>query len=65
MSTVVQWWRAFAAVIIGYDSAFIVGSITFTPSKNEFNWKQYFQAESDLIGANIVVYLPEGPPNLL
>ena len=50
---------AFAAVMIGYDSAFIGGSIALTSFKNEFNWKQYSQAESDLISANIVVRLPD------
>ncbi|KAH8780705.1 general substrate transporter [Hyaloscypha finlandica] len=45
---------AFCAVMIGYDSAFIGGSIALASFKTEFNWAQYSKAESDLISENIV-----------
>ncbi|PMD54095.1 general substrate transporter [Hyaloscypha bicolor E] len=45
---------AFCAVMIGYDSAFIGGSIALDSFKTEFNWAQYSKAESDLISENIV-----------
>lgn len=45
---------ASAAVMIGYDSAFIGGAIALTSFKNEFHWSQYSQSESDLVSANIV-----------
>jgi sugar porter (SP) family MFS transporter len=45
---------AFAAVMIGYDSAFIGGSIALDSFKTEFNWKQYSADEAALISANIV-----------
>lgn len=45
---------AFCAVMIGYDSAFIGGSIALTSFKNEFNWSQYSTAEANTISANIV-----------
>lgn len=40
--------------MIGYDSAFIGGTIALPSFKEEFNWKQYGQHESDLVSANIV-----------
>lgn len=40
--------------MIGYDSAFIGGSIALTSFKDEFNWKQYSTEQSDLISENIV-----------
>jgi len=40
--------------MIGYDSAFIGGSIALASFKTEFNWAQYSKAESDLISENIV-----------
>ncbi|KAH6671692.1 general substrate transporter [Halenospora varia] len=45
---------AFCAVMIGYDSAFIGGTLALTSFKNEFNWKQYSTAEANLITENIV-----------
>lgn len=40
--------------MIGYDSAFIGGTLALTSFKDEFNWAQYDQSEKDLISANIV-----------
>lgn len=40
--------------MIGYDSAFIGGTLALTSFKNEFNWKQYSTAEANLITENIV-----------
>ena len=40
--------------MIGYDSAFIGGSIALASFKTEFNWAQYTPEESDLISENIV-----------
>lgn len=45
---------AFAAVMIGYDSAFIGGAIALTSFQNEFSWSQYSRSQADLISANIV-----------
>src|SRR4051794_19768066 len=45
---------AFCAVMIGYDSAFIGGTLALPSFKTEFNWDQYDQSEKDLISANIV-----------
>ena len=45
---------AFCAVMIGYDSAFIGGSLALASFKKEFNWAQYSVTESNLISANIV-----------
>jgi sugar porter (SP) family MFS transporter len=45
---------AFCAVMIGYDSAFIGGSLALPSFQSEFNWKQYSETESNLISANIV-----------
>jgi sugar porter (SP) family MFS transporter len=45
---------AFCAVMIGYDSAFIGGTIALTSFKNEFNWKQYTVDEANTVSANIV-----------
>ncbi|TVY56289.1 Quinate permease [Lachnellula suecica] len=45
---------AFCAVMIGYDSAFIGGTLALTSFKNEFNWKQYSTDEANLITENIV-----------
>lgn len=45
---------AFAAVMIGYDSAFIGGAIALTSFQSEFNWSQYSRSKVDLISANIV-----------
>jgi MFS family permease len=45
---------AFCAVMIGYDSAFIGGSIALASFKSEFNWKQYSTDEANLVSANIV-----------
>jgi len=45
---------AFCAVMIGYDSAFIGGTLALNSFKDEFNWAQYDQSEKDLISANIV-----------
>lgn len=41
-------------VMIGYDSAFIGGTIALPSFKSEFNWAQYNQAEKDTVSANIV-----------
>jgi MFS family permease len=40
--------------MIGYDSAFIGGTIALTSFKDEFNWAQYSTHEKDLISENIV-----------
>lgn len=45
---------AFAAVMIGYDSAFIGGAIALTSFQTEFRWSQYSRSQADLISANIV-----------
>jgi MFS family permease len=45
---------AFAAVMIGYDSAFIGGTLALASFKEEFDWSQYSTKESNLISANIV-----------
>ncbi|KAF5868277.1 putative mfs quinate transporter protein [Botrytis fragariae] len=45
---------AFCAVMIGYDSAFIGGTIALSSFKSEFNWSQYSADEALLISENIV-----------
>ncbi|CZR64094.1 related to quinate transport protein [Phialocephala subalpina] len=45
---------AFCAVMIGYDSAFIGGTLALQSFKDEFNWAKYTTEESDLIQENIV-----------
>ncbi|KAF7956197.1 hypothetical protein EAE96_005117 [Botrytis aclada] len=45
---------AFCAVMIGYDSAFIGGTIALPSFKSEFNWSQYSADEALLISENIV-----------
>ena len=40
--------------MIGYDSAFIGGTLALTSFKNEFNWKQYSVNQANLISENIV-----------
>lgn len=40
--------------MIGYDSAFIGGTLALTSFKNEFNWDSYSTSEQDLISENIV-----------
>lgn len=40
--------------MIGYDSAFIGGTIALQSFKDEFNWSQYSHDESLLISENIV-----------
>jgi len=45
---------AFCAVMIGYDSAFIGGTIAQQSFKSEFNWEQYTTSEANLVSANIV-----------
>ncbi|RDW64051.1 hypothetical protein BP5796_10553 [Coleophoma crateriformis] len=45
---------AFCAVMIGYDSAFIGGTLALTSFKNEFNWDSYSVQQQDLISENIV-----------
>lgn len=40
--------------MIGYDSAFIGGSLALTSFKTEFNWKQYSVDQANLIQENIV-----------
>lgn len=45
---------AFCAVMIGYDSAFIGGTIALASFKSEFNWKQYTTDQANLVSANIV-----------
>ncbi|KAH8807517.1 general substrate transporter [Xylogone sp. PMI_703] len=44
---------AFTAVMIGYDSAFIGGSIALGSFKSEFDWPKD-KSKSDLLSANIV-----------
>lgn len=41
-------------VMIGYDSAFIGGTIALPSFKEEFNWSQYDRSQSDNVSANIV-----------
>ncbi|CAG8949563.1 hypothetical protein HYFRA_00007796 [Hymenoscyphus fraxineus] len=45
---------SFCAVMIGYDSAFIGGTLALSSFKNEFNWSQYSKTEANLITENIV-----------
>lgn len=45
---------AFCAVMIGYDSAFIGGTLALQSFQDEFNWSKYTTEESDLIQENIV-----------
>jgi len=45
---------AFCAVMIGYDSAFIGGTLALKSFQSEFNWSQYTTKEADLISENIV-----------
>lgn len=45
---------AFCAVMIGYDSAFIGGTIALQSFKTEFNWAQYTKDEANTVSANIV-----------
>lgn len=45
---------AFCAVMIGYDSAFIGGTIALDSFKAEFNWSKYSTYEKNLISENIV-----------
>ncbi|TVY13509.1 putative quinate permease, partial [Lachnellula arida] len=45
---------AFCAVMIGYDSSFIGGTLALTSFKTEFNWKQYSSHEAEIISENIV-----------
>jgi len=40
--------------MIGYDSAFIGGTLALSSFKTEFNWKQYSSHEQNLISENIV-----------
>ena len=40
--------------MIGYDSAFIGGTIALDSFKSEFNWAQYTTHEANLISENIV-----------
>jgi len=40
--------------MIGYDSAFIGGTLALASFQSEFNWSQYTAEESDLISENIV-----------
>lgn len=40
--------------MIGYDSAFIGGTIALDSFKEEFNWSKYSTYESNLISENIV-----------
>jgi MFS family permease len=40
--------------MIGYDSAFIGGTIALTSFKNEFDWSSYSTEEANLISENIV-----------
>lgn len=40
--------------MIGYDSAFIGGTIALTSFKNEFDWSSYSTKEANLISENIV-----------
>ena len=45
---------AFCAVMIGYDSAFIGGTLALASFKKEFDWAQYSPVQADLISENIV-----------
>jgi sugar porter (SP) family MFS transporter len=45
---------AFCAVMIGYDSAFIGGTLALDSFKKEFNWAQYSVDQANLVSANIV-----------
>jgi MFS family permease len=45
---------ASCAVMIGYDSAFIGGTLALKSFQNEFNWAQYSVDERNLVNANIV-----------
>ncbi|KAG4423887.1 hypothetical protein IFR04_003032 [Cadophora malorum] len=45
---------AFCAVMIGYDSAFIGGTLALDSFKDEFDWPQYSKHEQNLISENIV-----------
>ncbi|EPE24951.1 MFS general substrate transporter [Glarea lozoyensis ATCC 20868] len=45
---------AFCAVMIGYDSAFIGGTLALNSFKKEFDWSQYSTSEANLINENIV-----------
>lgn len=45
---------AFAAIMIGYDSAFIGGTIALSSFKNEFGLTTKTTAQNNLISANIV-----------
>lgn len=45
---------SFCAVMIGYDSAFIGGTLALNSFKSEFNWSQYSKTEANLITENIV-----------
>jgi MFS family permease len=40
--------------MIGYDSAFIGGTLALSSFKNEFKWSQYSAHEQNLISENIV-----------
>lgn len=40
--------------MIGYDSAFIGGTLALKSFKDEFNWGQYSIPQSALVSANIV-----------
>jgi MFS family permease len=40
--------------MIGYDSAFIGGTLALNSFKTEFNWSQYSTGEANLISENIV-----------
>jgi MFS family permease len=45
---------AFCAVMIGYDSAFIGGTLALKSFKDEFVWTQYTTDQANVITANIV-----------
>jgi hypothetical protein len=45
---------AFCTVMIGYDSAFIGGTIALASFKSEFNWAQYTTDQANTVSANIV-----------
>ncbi|PBP15566.1 quinate permease [Diplocarpon rosae] len=45
---------AFCAVMIGYDSAFIGGTIALDSFQNEFGWDRYSTHKQNLISENIV-----------
>lgn len=40
--------------MIGYDSAFIGGTLALQSFKDEFNWQQYDKNQAALVSANIV-----------